>query len=109
MKRALVILLAGLAGCSSFGTQPLDRMDNDTICVNPEKPLKGIPVSIPVPSHLELRIIETTFWEQKVNNGRPTLVPLRSCRPTRRVQHDVCRTEKVFLVDPRVIVNCCVL
>ena len=100
-KLAIGAALLLFAGCSSFRTTAVDRMENDMLVVNPETPLKGIPVSLRVPSHLELSVIETTYWEKKVITGdRPTLQRLSSCRPTRTVLHHVCETEKIFLVDP---------
>ncbi len=99
-----VLLILGLAaGCSSFQTTAIDRLDNDTIVVNPEKPLKGVPVSLRVPTHLELSVIETTYWKISMDatpDHNPTVVPLAACRPTRTVTHDAKYTEKIFLVDP---------
>ena len=101
MKRLWILGLILITGCSSFRTTAIDRCPNDTLVVNPNRPMKGIPVSLRVPTHLEISVIETTYWEkQNVLGNRPTLTPLRSCRPTRTVTHRVCTTEKIFLVDP---------
>lgn len=97
----LLIAIVALSGCSSFRTQAVDRMDNDTLVVNPNSPLKGIPVSLRVPTHLELNVVETTYWEkQDIPGERPTLKALETCRPTRTVIYTVKETEKIFLVDP---------
>lgn len=99
--RLLLLASATLVGCSSFRTTAINRCDNDRLVVNPNHPMKGIPVSLRVPSHLELSVVETTYWEKKdVAGKKPTLVPLHTCRPTRSVSHQVCFTEKIFLVDP---------
>ena len=88
-------------GCNTFRTTAIDRCEHDTLVVNPDKPMKGIPVSLKVPTHLELKVIETTYWEkQDIPGSKPTLVPLRTCRPTRSLEHELCYTEKIFLVDP---------
>ncbi|MCA9136777.1 MAG: hypothetical protein KDB00_08460, partial [Planctomycetales bacterium] len=101
MKWILILGLAVTCGCNTFRTTAVDRCENDTLVVNPEHPMKGIPVSLRVPTHLELSVVETTYWEkQDVPGGKPTLVPLHTCRPTRTVTHNVCYTEKIFLVDP---------
>lgn len=101
MKWMLILGLAMTCGCNTFRTTAVDRCENDALVVNPEHPMKGIPVSLRVPTHLELSVIETTYWEKQDNPGqKPTLVPLHTCRPTRTVSHNVCYTEKVFLVDP---------
>ncbi len=61
----------------------------------------GVPVSLRIPTHLELKVIETTYWEKKeIPGGKPTLVPLRTSRATRSVDHELCYTEKIFTVDP---------
>jgi hypothetical protein len=70
--------------------------------VNPEKPLNGIPVSLPVPTHLELVVTERNFWT--VDGGKenkcPQLKLVSGCNATRHVQPIPCYTEKVFVVDP---------
>ncbi len=102
MKKVLLCaVLVASVGCSSFRTTAVDRLENDTLVVNPDCPMKGIPVSLRIPSHLELCVVETTYWEKIDSPGeRPDLVPLHTCRPTRGVSHNVCYTEKIFLVDP---------
>lgn len=103
LSSAVAPTIAGSAfvGCSSFRTTAVNRCENDRLVVNPHHPMKGIPVSLRVPSHLELSVVETTYWEKKdVAGKKPTLNPLHSCRPTRSVTHEVCFTEKIFLVDP---------
>ena len=101
MKHAWLLTLIALGGCNTFRTTAIDRCENDTLVVNPDRPMKGVPISLRVPTHLELRVIETTYWEKQDNPGKkPTLVPLSTCRATRSVDHELCYTEKVFLVDP---------
>lgn len=101
MWRAFMLALIAVPGCCSFRTTAVDRTENDCLIVNPECPMRGIPVSLRVPTHLELSVIETTYWEkQKFPGKKPTLVPLTTCRPTRSVNHIIKETEKIFLVDP---------
>ena len=101
MRVFFLVAIAATAGCCSFRTTAIDRTENDCLVVNPECPMHGIPVSLRVPTHLELSVIETTYWEkQNIPGKKPTLVPLSTCRPTRSVTHVVKETEKIFLVDP---------
>lgn len=101
MKWILVAAAVLLCGCNTFRTTALDRCENDTLIVNPDCPMKGIPVTLRVPTHLELSVVETTYWQKRnIAGAKPTLVALHTARPTRAVTHDVCYTEKVFLVDP---------
>ena len=98
----LGLLVIASLGCNSFSTTALDRRENDCLVVNPDCPMKGIPVTLRVPTHLELKVIETTYWEKQETPGqKATLVPLSTCRKTRTVEHEACFTEKVFLVDPK--------
>jgi len=97
----LPLLLVLLVGCKSFRTAAIDRSEIDCLIVNPDQPMNGVPVTLRVPTHLELNVIETTYWEKRDrSNHKPTLVPVSTCRPTRKVEHRVCYTERVFLVDP---------
>ena len=99
--RWIVLALATLAGCCSFRTTAVDRCENDCLVVNPHHPMHGIPVTLRVPTHLEITVTETTYWEKQENPGeRSTLIPLATCRATRSVVPEVKYTEKIFLVDP---------
>jgi hypothetical protein len=101
MRILFLAIAAAMTGCCSFRTTAVDRTENDCLVVNPECPMHGIPVSLRVPTHLELSVIETTYWEKRGNPGKkPSLVPLSTCRPTRSVMHVIKETEKIFLVDP---------
>ncbi|QDT92341.1 hypothetical protein [Gimesia algae] len=92
----LLLLFSLSNGCSSIKTTAYDRLEDDTIIANPDQHLKGIPVSLRVPSHLELTVEEKTFW--RVEGSQ--LIPVSSCRATRTISHDIKYTEKIFLVDP---------
>ncbi|QDV19324.1 hypothetical protein Pan153_39890 [Gimesia panareensis] len=83
-------------GCSSIKTTAYDRLEDDTLVANPDQHLKGVPVSLRVPTHLELTVEEKTFWRAEGTE----LIPVTSCRSTRTVSHKVQCTEKIFLVDP---------
>jgi hypothetical protein len=97
----LISCLIFSSGCSSFRTTAVDRTETDCLVVNPNCPMKGVPVSLRVPTHLELQVVETSYWEKKNMPGeKPTIFPLAGSRPTRQVLHTVCETEKIFLVDP---------
>jgi len=92
----LLLLFPLCFGCSSIKTTVYDRLEDDTIVANPDQHLKGVPVSLKVPTHLELMVEERTFWRVEGTE----MIPVTSCRPTRTVSHDIKYTEKIFLVDP---------
>ncbi len=93
---AAALLLALSTGCGSIKTTAYDRLEDDTLIANPDQHLKGVPVTLKVPTHLKLTIEEKTFW--RVDGSE--LIPVSSCRATRDVTPEVQYTEKIFLVDP---------
>ncbi|QDV19326.1 hypothetical protein Pan153_39910 [Gimesia panareensis] len=90
------LLLALSTGCGSIKTTAFDRLEDDTLIANPDQHLKGVPVTLKVPTHLKLTIEEKSFW--RVEGSQ--LVPVATSRITRDVTPEVQYTEKVFLVDP---------
>ncbi|QDU51441.1 hypothetical protein [Gimesia panareensis] len=90
------LLLALSTGCGSIKTTAYDRLEDDTLIANPDQHLKGVPVTLKVPTHLKLTIEERTFW--RVDGSE--LIPVTTCRATRDVIPKVQYTEKIFLVDP---------
>lgn len=90
------LLLALSTGCGSIKTTAYDRLEDDTLIANPDQHLKGVPVTLKVPTHLKLTIEEKTFW--RVEGSQ--LVPVATSRATRDVIPTVQYTEKIFLVDP---------
>ncbi|MEQ8856570.1 hypothetical protein [Gimesia sp.] len=90
------LLLALSTGCGSIKTTAYDRLEDDTLIANPDRHLKGVPVTLKVPTHLKLTIEEKTFWRVEGSE----LIPVTTCRATRDVIPKVQYTEKIFLVDP---------
>ncbi|QDT96701.1 hypothetical protein [Gimesia aquarii] len=90
------LLLALSTGCGSIKTTAYDRLEDDTLIANPDKHLKGVPVTLKIPTHLKLTIEEKTFWYVEGSE----LTRVSSCRATRDVTPEVQYTEKIFLVDP---------
>lgn len=90
------LLLALSTGCGSIKTTAYDRLEDDTLIANPDQHLKGVPVTLKVPTHLKLTIEEKTFWRVEGSE----LIPVSTCRATRDVTPEVQYTEKIFLVDP---------
>lgn len=85
-----------LAGCTSFKTMTLGRLDSDSLfveCFGHKQ--KGVPVKLKVPTHVVVSI-----YEQQVlirgNDG----VKLQSFSPPQyEVESTLAYTDKVFLVD----------
>lgn len=102
-----LVLITTMIGCSSIRTTPIDRLDDDTMVVNPETPLKGVPVALRVPTHLEIQVVEKSYWlksgielnsvqriRQDRKMGTVSGPSIRECRA------DIKYTERVFVVDP---------
>ena len=96
MKKVLLFaVLLTATGCSSFRTSAVDRVENDMLVVNPDCPMKGVPVSLRVPSHLELCVVETTYWEKVDEAGKkPTLAPPLTPRTVLVFAEQTCRPSK---------------
>jgi hypothetical protein len=98
-----------LSGCSSFSSSVLSRLDDnsyigdsngdpDIFCRT--RPYQGVPITLQVPTHLDVFIEETYFLQaEDLANGRQQLLEVPTTGPIRNVRADIVRTKKVFLVD----------
>ena len=93
---ATLTLLVGL-GCNSVKTIPMDRSEGGHLSPNPPCPLKGVPVMLRVPTHLDVTIEEVEYWTSDGKCLTPVDDDLRGRHVTTEIQH----TEKMFLVDPK--------
>lgn len=90
-----LIVLSGIS-CTSFRTTLLQRLDNDSVtpaCVN--KQLKGVPVKLKVPTHLDVTITETIVFIKEGTGA--SLIAFED--PQIEVATNLVYTDKVFLVD----------
>ena len=104
---ASFILFAGVMlspGCRSTSSTFMNRYDNDRIAGNSNgerglhenaKPFKGIPVTMKVPTHLDVTVFETIYLDP---------VSLKTVPTERRnlsAKADTVFSDKVFAVDPK--------
>lgn len=105
----MIVFLVALTGCTSIRSLPLNRSPDDEFTKNQPIPFKGIPITMKVPTHLDVEIIETYYLQnvacfEKVT-GKPdaqTYADLREIPMTHRnlsVKVTPIFTEKVFTVD----------
>lgn len=87
------LLLA--SGCTSMRSTALTRLDDGSLYSDLERPAKGVPLALKVPTHLEVEIVETFFW---ANNGA-TFAEANLPRPMIDVRTRVIETKQVFTVD----------
>lgn len=104
MKRAITwMLLLILTGCNSIRTNMWTRAEDDNLHPDACSKLKGIPVMLRVPSHLEVTITETLYLQyQQIDPLKDEfelrVIPLD--HPDLDVAANLKYTEKMFLVDP---------
>lgn len=86
-------------GCTSFRSTIVDRQEDDSLAVQPcPSDVRGIPVKLKIPSHLEVKIVETFYLD---GDGRleTMLVDSETKRKLLEVNQQLIYTDKVFLVD----------
>ena len=104
MRRLLTLIVLGTiaigAGCNSIRTTALDRSENGALSCSPQtSALKGVPVMLKVPTHIEVKVYQRDFWYQDTGSEKLVLVPNQL--QTRYVKTEVKETEQMFLVDPK--------
>ena len=92
------LLLAGLfTGCASMRTTPMKRLDDDSYCV--QCPANGVPITVKVPTHLEVKIYEQLFF--KIDGNTIKLQNKEDCKRNLKVATTPIKTDKVIFVDPK--------
>lgn len=109
LKRYLAIaLLATLTGCTSISSTMLNRTETDfyfgnsngrTKCDGQSRPLKGVPITVRVPTHLDVAIKESIILAKDTEKNE--LYQLASTRRHIFVEASLVESDKVFTVDPK--------
>lgn len=97
MRRTITLLaLASCVGCTSVSSSVLTRDAYNENWACHEK-IRGMPVTLKVPTHMRVDIVELDFFGLEKGNriGRLGLTD----RPLYKVNHSIVRTDKVFFVD----------
>ncbi len=105
LKIALTLLAAAIMGCTSISSTLVNRTDNDVFIGNSNgnpkdhcdaRPYKGVPITVRVPTHLDVVIKEQIFLASTGGNA-----PVRQKTSSRHlyVESAVVETDKVFTVD----------
>lgn len=102
----LAVAFAGAVGCTSISSTFLHRLDDDAMVgisngqagINQHaRPFKGIPVTLKIPTHLDISIVETLMFVDQPESGKLTHLPL--ARRHLDVLPEVQVSDKVFTVD----------
>ena len=103
-RTLLMLFLAGFAGCSTMKSTMLNRLDNDMMVGNSNgepgchcdaKPSEGMPITVRVPTHLDVEITEMYYLA--VVDGK--LQELHTDHRNLDINSKLVETEKVFTVD----------
>ena len=115
--RSLLALgcFVGIVGCQSFSSTMLNRLgDNSFIgnsngyadCENGARPFKGIPITLQVPSHLDVFIDEIYYLQGAGQNAEGTYSTIKEALSEEHsrtrilnVRTKLIKTKKVFTVD----------
>ncbi len=110
MKYTPSILIAScfccLIGCQSFSSTMLNRLGDNSFVGNSNgygkagsqaRPFKGIPITLQVPSHLDVYIDEV-YYLQDGGDKAQIVEPLADTRIL-KVRTELIKTKKVFTVD----------
>jgi hypothetical protein len=100
---SIVALNAICVGCKSTTSFFMSRHDNDRLAGNSNghlgahenaKPFKGIPVTMKIPTHVDVSVFETIYL-----NDNLSTIP--TGRRNLRAAADVVYSDKIFAVDPK--------
>jgi len=98
MKIALSAVLLSLVGCTSIKSTILQRDESNTHWQTIEA--QGIPITLEVPTHLRIAIIDTKYYFKSGNGWEPLKKGSVDYVST-QVDHSFLRTKKVFTIDPK--------
>ncbi|MEL7496694.1 MAG: hypothetical protein AAFN77_03745 [Planctomycetota bacterium] len=91
----LLLIAATICGCKSFGSTMLERNESNNGWQKMRK-LRGIPITLKVPTHIRIDIEETYYLTRKSTDQPMTMVDME---PVREIKHNFILGEKIFTVD----------
>ncbi len=91
-------MAAASIGCHSIRSTLLTR-DESNSCWMTVKHLKGVPITLKVPTHLRVSVVEQHFLTQVSAGGITKWERVEVDVPLRVVTVDTIKTEKIFTVD----------
>lgn len=108
LRKALpLVLIATAWGCASTTSTMLNRTDSNQVIGNSNgftraagqsRPFKGVPITVRLPTHLDVTINESDLYKYA---GTPDHLTLIEGTTSRSVETALVETDKVFTVDPK--------
>ncbi|MBI3861599.1 MAG: hypothetical protein HY290_06860 [Planctomycetia bacterium] len=113
MRRYMALTTAAVVGtfmlgCNSISSTLVNRTDNDQFFGNSNgkpcskcqtRPFKGVPITMRVPTHLEISVKETIFLEVLTEKNR--IQQVSTPRRHLFIETNLVETDKVITVDPK--------
>jgi hypothetical protein len=105
-RTGLLVVLLSTGGCTSISSTFLRRHEDDNMngisngspgIHNHARPFKGIPVTLKIPTHLDVAIDETLLFVEKP--GTDELMNTQLSRRHLNVRTDIQFSDKIFTVD----------
>ena len=94
------LLLVSSLGCNTIRTTFLEQNECGHITKNSRHFKKGLPVMLEVPTHVDIKIVQTDFWKIESKGNDPKKLVHMPEATGRRVDKSDVFTEQMFLVDP---------
>jgi hypothetical protein len=108
LKKVVPVLLIATAwGCTSTTSTLLNRTDSNHVVGNSNgftraagqsRPFKGVPITVRLPTHLDVTIKESDLYKDAAPPDHLTRIPNAT---SRSVETALVETDKVFTVDPK--------
>ena len=97
-RRYVALLFLICAGCSSISSTLLTR-DGLNLGWERHPPLKGIPITLNVPTHLKVYVFDKHYLGIQKIGADEVLLPVDTGIPIRDFSHELLYTDKIFTVD----------
>jgi hypothetical protein len=97
----LLGLSIAMVGCNSVRTTFLRQDECGQLFKCPEHHRKGVPVMVKVPTHVEVKIMQTDVWKIELSDVGPKRLTHLPAATSRTARTQTIQTEQMFLVDPK--------
>lgn len=97
-RLTILVLFVCLAGCTSISSTLLTR-DESNNCWEKHPHLKGIPITLNVPTHMKIYVYDKHFLSADEVGGQDVIRPVETDIPIRDFSHELLYTDKIFTVD----------
>ncbi len=97
----VIISLVAATGCTSFRSTIMNRYSNDVLRPQAEtRTARGVPVKLKVPTHMEVKIVETYFLGTVEGKAQPAELQLKDDTVEIKSKYDISSPEFVAPEQP---------